>query len=67
MVAEDNLWLDLVGAMDVRSIRNRRNYIKYAARGIRDNAAQPSTIEFYERHPLQEFAMSTRKSHPCPP
>jgi len=27
-------------------------------------AAQPSTIEFYERRPLQEFRVSTRKFFP---
>ena len=27
-------------------------------------AAQPSTIEFYKRRPLQEFAVSTRKFLP---
>ena len=30
-------------------------------------AAQPSTIEFYERHPLQEFIVGARKFNPLRP
>ena len=38
--------------------------LKYAASEFRTMAAQPSTIEFYERRPLQEFAVGVRKFVP---
>ena len=41
--------------------------LKYAAGRLEIMAAQPSTIEFYERHPLQEFIVGTRKFIPSRP
>lgn len=38
--------------------------LKYAASELEPMAAQPSTIEFYERRPLQEFAVGVRKFVP---